>query len=205
MSSTSQDTDILNAILQTGGAFTSFTSATSQESFITQVILQGLTGIDDNSNSTTLFPGLTTSARVLQTEPNKFTYSAKADESFNFTISAIDNISLKATLKALNSGDELESASTDSLGKAVILHKAKSDIDLQLEVTAIGANKTGIFSVGLLSSLGSCVNTNTTISPNATTTAPPVQYTGGAKILVKMSGTQLGYLISIMAFMFISL
>jgi hypothetical protein len=200
--SSNQDPRILNAILKTGGAFTSFTSAVSQESFIAQVLLQGLTGIDASSNTTSLFPGLTTSALLSQTGSNTFSYSAKAGETFNFTITAIDAISLKATLSDTK-GTELASKTTNSTGVAVIVHTATSDVDLELVVTPAGTNTSGIFSVGLQSSLGICANTTipTNSTPTPSTTSPPVQFTGGA-VPSGNIGSGSGMFVSLLGFLF---
>lgn len=119
--SSNQDPRILRAILKTGGAFTSFISAASQDSFIAQVLLQGLTGIDASSNTTSLFPDLTTSALLSQTGANTFTYSAKAGETFNFTITAIDKMSLKATLRDSKGGSEIASKTANGTDVVVCI------------------------------------------------------------------------------------
>lgn len=205
MTSSAQDPLILSAILNTGGAFTSFTSAISQQSFISQVLLQGLTGIDGSSNTTTLFPGLTTSAALQKTGENSFTYSAEADETFNFTITAVDKISLKATLKDANTNKELTSKTTNTTGIAFIEYTAKSKTDLELVVEGTTTDTKGIFSVGLESELGPCqgngtIPSNGTTPSNATTTKPPVQYTGGASPVGEFSTT--GAMISIFGILF---
>ena len=51
VSAASQDSLILSAILKTGGTFSEFASPEAQDNFISQVLLQGITGMDATSNS----------------------------------------------------------------------------------------------------------------------------------------------------------
>lgn len=182
-----QDPNILNAVFKTGGTFTTFDDASSQEAFIAQVLLQGLTGSDSKGGSgISLLPGLSTASLLSQTGDSTFTYGAKAGENINFTITAISDITLKATLKDTKMNTDINSTTTDKLGEAVLKYSATADIDLGLVITATGGNASGIFEVGLLSSLQICANTttNTTTNKTAPTSTPTtVPFTGTGSLL----------------------
>jgi len=187
---TQQDPNILNAVFKTGGTFTTFDDANSQEAFIAQVLLQGLTGSDSKGGSgITLLPGLSTASLLSQTGASTFTYGAKAGENINFTITAISDITLKATLKDTKTNTDINSTTTDSLGEAVLAYSATADIDLGLVITATGGNASGIFEVGLLSSLQICANTTTNNKtvPSSTPTTVPFTGTGSLPSMGSLS------------------
>lgn len=187
-----QDPDILNAVFLTGGTFTTFDDAASQEAFIAQVLLQGLTGVDSKAGGgISLLPGLSTASLLSQTGGGTFTYGVKAGENINFTITAISDISLKATLRDTKTNTDINSTETDASGEGVLIYSATADIDLGLVVTATGENSSGIFEVGLLSSLQVCANTtvdNTTKPNNSTPPTVPLTGAGISGNVVSFSG-----------------
>ncbi|KAH0538540.1 hypothetical protein FGG08_004873 [Glutinoglossum americanum] len=148
-----QDKLILDAILKTGGIYSTISKPEAQESFIALVLLKGLTGIDDkgNSDNAPLLPGLSTASQLSPTGPNTFTYAAKAGETFNITVKAIDAIALHATLRDVKANTDIASQETSSTGVAFMKYTAASNMDVEVVVTA--SNKTtgnsSIFSVTL--------------------------------------------------------
>jgi len=176
-----QDIEILRAILQSGGVYATIDQASTQQAFVALALANGLTGLDAaGANATsTLLPGIST-AKFLQTGTNTFTYAAKAGETFNTTVEALDPIALTVTLRDVSAGTDIVSSRTNSTGFAVVGYTAQTAMDVEVVITAVNAS-TGIFSVGLNSSIPLSNTCNTTNTTN--TTAPPVAtpsvYTGG--------------------------
>jgi Mg-chelatase subunit ChlD len=183
--SQNQDVEILRAILQSGGIYATVDQASAQQTFITLALANGLTGIDATSanGSSTLLPGLATAKFLSQTGSNTFTYAAKAGETFNVTVTAIDPVALNVALRDVKANTDIKSNTTDSNGVAFLEYTAQSNMDIEVVVTSSNSSATGIFSVGLKSSIpfgNNCsipTNTSTPISPTASL---PAQYTGGA-------------------------
>ncbi|KAL1837205.1 hypothetical protein VTJ49DRAFT_4156 [Mycothermus thermophilus] len=152
--STQQNPEITTAILNSGGIFSTITSASDISKLVAQVLLNGLVG-EAGDEPTTLLPGLDTAGLLSQTSTNTFTYSAQAGESFNLTIKAIDDISLKVTLKD-SDGNELASAVTNDTGVAVVEQTIDADTVLSITVTGEGGATSGLFSVQISSSFDPC-------------------------------------------------
>lgn len=192
--SANQNRDVLASILSTGGIYATIDDASVQQAFTALILLNGLTGMDSSAtgSSKPLLDGLATAAFTTQTGSNTFSYAAKAGEAFNITVTAIDPIGLKVTLRG--GGNDIKSNTTSASGVASMQHTADSDADLEVVVTAANPSDSGIFSVGLRSALArsaNCTlttNTNITSTPNTTqptnrttsTISPPAQFTGGA-------------------------
>lgn len=171
-----QDIEILRAILQSGGVYATINQASTQQAFVALALANGLTGLDATSaNATsTLLPGIST-AKFLQTGTNKFTYAAQAGETFNITVEALDPIALMVTLRDVSANKDIISNTTDSTGVTVVGYTAQSRMDVEVVITATNSS-TGIFSVGLNSSIPLSATCNATSPP-----APkPSVYTGGA-------------------------
>lgn len=188
VNSENQEREILSAILNTGGIYATMNQADAQQTFIALALAHGLTGIDVGSGngSSNLLPGLATAAFLSQTGANTFTYAAKAGETINITVTAIDTIDLKVTLRDVNAGSDIKSNTTGSTGFTTLQYTANSATDLEAVITATNTSASGIFSVSLNSSIPLDINCN--ITGNGSTTQPsssptssqPAQYTGGA-------------------------
>lgn len=181
-----QDIEILRAILQSGGVYATIDQASTQQAFVALALANGLTGLDaNNANATsTLLPGIST-AKFLQTGTNSFTYAAQAGETFNVTVEALDPIALMVTLRDVSANSDIISNTTDSTGVTVVGYTAQSPMDVEVVITATNSS-TGIFSVGLNSSIplnATCNTTGNTTNTTNTTTSPthkPSVYMGGA-------------------------
>jgi Mg-chelatase subunit ChlD len=200
--SSNQNTEILRAILQSGGVYATVARAAAQQGFIALALANGLTGSDatGTNGSSTLLSGLDTAKFLSQTGSNTFAYAAKAGETFNVTVTAIDPIALKVTLRDVTANTDIQSNTTDATGVAFLEYTAKSATDLEVVVTATNGTS-GIFSVGLKSNIPLSDSCNITGSSNSTpstpTTSQPAQYTGGAGSTANLFG---GALLSILGF-----
>jgi len=172
-----QDSGITTAIIQSGGTFTTLTTAADASVFVAQALLNGLAG-PPRSGSVAILPGLKTAGLLSQTSSNTFSYTAQAGESLNITVTAIDPIDLTVTLRNEDTKADITSAATDSsTGVASIMHTPQDRSNLSIVVTATGGNVTsgGLFAVQLGSSLNPCTGnpiTNTTITPTHPTPTP---------------------------------
>ncbi|KIW67245.1 hypothetical protein PV04_06510 [Phialophora macrospora] len=173
-----QDVEILRAILQSGGIYATIDQASTQQAFVALVLANGLTNLDvAGVNATgTLLPGIST-AKFLQTGTNSFTYAAQAGETFNVTVEALDPIALMVTLRDVSANTDIVSNTTDASGIAVVGYTAPSAMDVEVVVVATNAS-TGIFSVGLNSSIP--LNETCNVTVTSPPTAQPSVYTGGA-------------------------
>ncbi|KAK3370427.1 hypothetical protein B0H63DRAFT_422217 [Podospora didyma] len=177
---TQQDPLIQRAIISTGGTFTTVKTAADVDKIAFMALKYGLVGPPHNTGSSIpLLPDLKTAALLVQTGFNRFTYTAQAGESFTLTVTAIDPVSLKATLKGPDNA-AITSAVTDPQTQAAVLkHTAPSSGVFILEVASSGAPATGLFEVQLGSSLDPCKKdsspvseTTSTITISSTTAAP---------------------------------
>jgi hypothetical protein len=212
--SSNQDRQILNAILHTGGSYALVDQAGTQQSFIPFMLSHGLTGIDANgaNGPVTLLPGISSAAFVSQSGSNTFDYSAKAGETFNVTVTAIDPNSLTVTLRDAKAKKDLATNTTDtSTQDAFLQYTATSDTDVEVIVSAANSSSDSLFSIGLKSSLSTNSNNNCTVpstSPNSTTVQPPstpsasqpVQYTGGATSVIERSHALFSIVLPIFGF-----
>jgi hypothetical protein len=152
---TAPPTELLEAVLKTGGVFSTIDSAEAQQSFIELIIARGATNIDGVGSNIggPLFQGVTvyglgSAARG----PATFTYHATAGKHLTFEIQTITGPALKAVLYDIRGSRELGNAVTDDKGKATILYEATADVDLQLTISAAAdaGDSTGVYSVKLL-------------------------------------------------------
>ncbi|KAL2124898.1 hypothetical protein VTJ04DRAFT_1263 [Mycothermus thermophilus] len=155
LDSPTQDPQITNAILATGGTFSSIYTANDVTVFVAQTLLNGLIG-GPSDDPVPLLPGLDTAGVLAQTSKNTFSYEAQSDEQFNLTVKAIDDLTLKVVITD-EDGTEIASAVTNSTGEAVIEHTASEKIKLTITVTSEDG-KTGLFSVQISSSFDPCTD-----------------------------------------------
>lgn len=169
----SSASDLLTAILDTGGIYSTITSDQAQEAFVNLVISHGLTGLDNASGSadgpTALFAGLAIASNVSSTSsPKVFTYSAQGGgEKLNFTIDALSGQTLDVKLRDTKSAKDVDTTTTDQSGHAELLYTASQAQELALEVSTTNVT-TGLFTVGFNSSLGR-INRNNPCKPTNTT------------------------------------
>lgn len=176
-SSEDQDIEILRAILESGGVYATIDQASTQSAFVALALANGLTGQDFTgiNATTTLLPGIST-AKFLQTGSNTFSYAAQAGETFNVTVEALDPIALSMTLRDTSSDKDIASNTTDGTGASFLGYTAASAMNISVTITATNGSS-GIFSVGLGSSIPLSDTCNITATP---TTTQPAVYTGGA-------------------------
>ncbi|KAK0748360.1 hypothetical protein B0T21DRAFT_447107 [Apiosordaria backusii] len=166
-----QDARITSAILRSGGTFTTVNTAEDTAKLVAQALLNGLVG-PPHTGSVPLLPGLKTAGMLSQTSLNTFSYAAQKDEAFNVTVTAIDNVSLKATLKEAGKNTEITSAVTDeTTGIALLEHTALSTGNYTIEVSPSGGSGSGLFAVQIGSSLDPC-KPSTQPNPSGTPIIP---------------------------------
>jgi hypothetical protein len=206
--SSNQNREILSAILDSGGIYATIGRASAQQTFLSLVLAHGLTGIDASgvNSSSTLLPGLATAAFFSQTGANTFTYKAKAGETFNITVAAIDPIDLKATLRDVKTNTDIKSSTTGKTHVAFLGYTAKSDMDVEVVVTATNTGTAGIFSIGLNSSIPFTDNCNITSNssstqpPSSPTSSQPPLFTGGAVSVLEGSSNLFAVFFSVFCF-----
>jgi von Willebrand factor type A domain len=199
LDATLQDETILQAILQTGGTYATIDTPAAQQGFIALVLSHGLTGSDAGSGGKdVLLPGLSTAALLSQKSPNTFTYGARAGETFNVTVTSLESVALKATLRDVAGKKDISSANTNSSGIAFLKYTSKVAADLEIIVEGTNSTSNGTFSIGIQSSIPiqNCTISHNTTSTNTTTTntSTPVVthtpiYTGGASAIVGISNS----------------
>lgn len=187
--------DLLQAILRTGGTYSSFATADAIQSFLFLMLSNGLTASDHSATAEqALLPGITV-AKLSGNQAVAFTYAAQASEDLIFTFESLSSQVLDGELKDA-SGKSLGSNSTDGITPASIAYTAQSAGDLTFEVKSTVADE-GVFQVSLNSSFGisGCNltdtpnptnNTNGTTTggptPTPTSTGPPFVTAAAAKI-----------------------
>lgn len=209
-----RDTDLLTAILSTGGIHSSINTPEAQQYFVNLVAGRGPTELDGASvsNGTApLLPGLTTSGLIsAATGVSKFTYFGAAGEKLNFTISSQSNQVLNCTIVEAGTLQLLASSSTTSTSPAYMELDLTKDTDLELSIQALtNGSSQGVYSIGMNSSLPfiNCYANTTTNSttPPSTPSTPPT-YTGGAGSLMSTShGVLSGVFFTIMCSIFMML
>ena len=197
----------MRAIVESGGIYATVDQATSQQTFIAAALANGLTGIDagSGSGSSTLLSGLATGKLLSPTSPNTFTYAVKAGETVNVTVTAVDNLALKVTLRDAKASKDINSTKTDSLGVAFLEYASQTSTDLEVVVGATNNTASGVFSIGLKSSLplnGSCnITGNGTVGPATPTAFRPARFTGGAaSVVLGVSANVFGAFVSVLGF-----
>ena len=150
-------TELITAILKTGGFFGTINSAEAQASFVDGVIARGSTNINGISSSLggPLFPGVTVYGLTPAIgEPQAiFTYHAAAGENLSIETHAITGPPLNVTLHNVNVSADSAILRTDTQGLAKIVYAAKENVSLELAVAnsgiASGNLTSGLFSVDL--------------------------------------------------------
>jgi Mg-chelatase subunit ChlD len=192
-----QDSRITTAIIRSGGTFTTLNTAGDASLFVAQALLNGLTG-PPRSGSVAILPGLNTAGLLSQTSPSTFSYAAQAGESINVTVTAIDSVALKVTLRNGDTNTDIKTATTNSGGVAFLEHTTQERSNLNIVVTANGGASSGLFAVQLGSSLNPCngnstgnttlpTPTGTRAGPRPTSTLMP--FTGAASLMIGGSQT----------------
>lgn len=203
-------TDLLTAILSTGGIHSSINSAEAQQYFVDLVAARGPTELDGGAGSkhgAPLLPGLKTSGLISEAASATFTYFGQAGEKLNFTIESLSNQELKSTLSGGN--QVLKTAKTNSDGVATMLLNLTKETKLKLVIEALsnGTSK-GVFSVAFNSSIpfSNCHSTiNSTNSTNTThhqPTLPPTFISGSSRIMLTSEGVMTGISIAILGLWF---
>ena len=203
-----QNPEIVNAIVESGGIYATVNQATAQQTFIAAALANGLTGIDatGGNGSSTLLSGLATAKFLSQTGSNTFAYGAKAGETVNVTVTAIDDLALSVTLRDVKASTDIGSNTTNSSGIAFLEYTAQTSTDLEVVVSATNGSASGIFSVGLKSSIplsDSCnITSNGTVGlPSTPTASTPAQFTGAAdSVLSGLPVNVFGALFSVLGF-----
>ena len=154
-SAESQDAGIVTSIIKSGGTFSTVKTAEDVPKLVAQALLNGLVG-PPHTGSIPLLPGLQTAALLTQTSLNTFSYLAQSGEAFNITVTSIDPVSLKVTLKDAATGIEITSSVTDGSGVAFVKHTAPSTMNITIEVASNAGPASGLFTVQLGSSLDPC-------------------------------------------------
>ncbi|KAF1808605.1 hypothetical protein P152DRAFT_405120, partial [Eremomyces bilateralis CBS 781.70] len=189
--------EVLSAILNTGGIFRTVDTDSAQQAFISTVLANGLTTSDGGTDvSSILISGLSIAASSNSNGPNTFTYTGTAGEKINITITALEKQTLDGSIRDA-SGTELTTGSINAAGVAALTLDLVNDGPLSVLVSA--ASGSGLFTIGLNSSLGvsNCTlvppvtngtsggggGNNATVTPSAhlpTATGKPPQFTGAA-------------------------
>lgn len=199
-----QDSRITSAILSSGGTFTTVNTAEDTSKLVAQALLNGLVG-PPQTGSVPLLPGLKTAGMLSQTSLTSFSYAAQSGEAFNVTVTAIDNIPLKATLKQAGQTSEIKSAVTDTTtGIALLEYTAFSTGNYTIEVSSASGSKSGLFAVQIGSSLDPCKPSNSTVPlPSGTGAIPSptasTVFTAGAVPMGGNAALQMGVGLSLMA------
>lgn len=144
---------LLTAILNTGGRYGTISNAAGQQSFINSVLLNGLTGNDNGSGASVLYPDVAIAGRVSSTESQTYSYTAQPGEKLNFTVLALSGQTLDLTLRDAKASTDIAKASTDAKGRGSLIYDATSTIDLGLVISTTNTTS-GLYTVGVNSSLG---------------------------------------------------
>lgn len=144
---------LLTAILDTGGRYGTISNAAGQQSFINSVLLNGLTGNDNGSGSSVLYPDVAIAGRVSSTESQTYSYTAQPGEKLNFTVLALSGQALDLTLRDAKASTDIKKASTDVKGRGGLTYDATSTIELGLVISTTNTTS-GLYTVGVNSSLG---------------------------------------------------
>jgi Mg-chelatase subunit ChlD len=198
-----QDTEILRAVLESGGIYATIDRPSAQQTFVAAALANGLTGIDSlnaTNGSAILIPGLATAGTLSQVGSNAFTYAALPGETFNVTITALDPVALSVTLRDVATQADLATNVTDRKGVAFLEYTAPTgsadSVDIEILVAATNSTNGGIFSVDLKSSIPISEDCDIPTSDNSSTVGPEV-YTGGATA-ASAGKIELGVIVSVL-------
>ncbi|KAH7397132.1 hypothetical protein BKA66DRAFT_594409 [Pyrenochaeta sp. MPI-SDFR-AT-0127] len=173
---TSVPTELLEAVLRTGGVFSIIDSAEAQQSFIELIIARGPTNIDSigANNGGPLFQGVTVYGLASAARgPDIFTYHAKSGQSLTFEIQTTGGATLDVALYDVRQSQELAREATNDQGRATIVYDAATDMELELSILTTATNATSLYSVKLVATPPQGSNsTSTCDTPNGSTCQP---------------------------------
>lgn len=208
------DADLLQAILKTGGSYTSFETADAIQSFLFLMLSNGLTASDQSANTDQpLLPGITVAKLTGGQNAVSFGYAAQAGEALVFTVESLSKQPLDAELTDASGASAGKNSTAGAAGKpAQIAYTAASAGNIKLVVSTTSTAE-GVFQVSLNSSLGisGCnlttvpnnstgtgTNGSTTVTPptpTPTKTQPPF-VTAGASKLATAGFSVVGFLLA---------
>jgi hypothetical protein len=162
--------DLLQAILKTGGTYSSFDEARNIEPWLFLLLGNGLTAADHSvATDQPLLSGITV-AKLSGGQPVAFSYAAQPAEKLVFTFESLSKQALDGELQDA-SGKTITKNSTGK-GEATLTYEATDAASLKFVVTSTNSTAEGVFQASLNSSLGiSGCNLNTT-GPATNTTTP---------------------------------
>ncbi|KAI7288332.1 hypothetical protein KC343_g2789 [Hortaea werneckii] len=168
----SQPPAVINAILGSGGVYSTINDANAQTAFIDLVLSRGLTAAEGSNNGLdSLVSGLEI-ATSADASGRSFRYSAQSNETLTFTITSVTAGALDVVLRDGN-GNELGSTTVASSGSGSIDASIPSAGDLQLAVVAEDTSSDAIFTVTVDSDLGIASGiSNCTVPSNETSSVP---------------------------------
>ncbi|KAH6690606.1 hypothetical protein F5X68DRAFT_260012 [Plectosphaerella plurivora] len=172
--STSNALEVKEAILQTGGTYSTFQEAESIQPWLYLLLSNGLTAGDSNaSKEQPLLSGITV-AKISGTDAVSFSYAASQGEKLVFTVESLSQQDLDVALSK-SGGSEIGKNSSTATEPAELTYEASGSETLLLSVTAVGSTTEGVFQVSVNSSLGlSGCNLNQT-KPSTNTTSVPTR------------------------------
>ncbi|KAI7082509.1 hypothetical protein KC356_g8297 [Hortaea werneckii] len=168
----SQPPAVINAILKSGGVYSTINDANAQTAFIDLVLSRGLTAADTSNNGpNSLVSGLEIAASA-DASGRSFRYGAQSNEALTFTITSVTAGALDVVLLDGN-GNELGSTTVASSGSGSIDASIPSAGVLQLAVVAEDTSSDAIFTIIVDSDLGIASGIfNCTVPPNETSSVP---------------------------------
>lgn len=168
----SQPPPVINAILESGGVYSTINDASAQTAFVDLVLSRGLTAAESSNNGpNSLVSGLEIAASA-DASGRTFSYSTQRSEALTFTITSVTAGALDVVLRDGN-GEELGSTSVASSGSGTIDASIPSAGDLQLAVVAEDTSSDAIFTITVDSDLGIASGiSNCTVSLNKTSSGP---------------------------------
>jgi hypothetical protein len=146
-----QDGDVLGAIMHSGGQYSTVFSATTANSFVNLVLVNGLTENDNPSGTQSqLLGGLSVSRFISGSDTVTVTYDARDNEIIDFTVESVDAGTLD--IQAVLNGKVVDESSTlYSSGYLSVSTKDSGKVDIK--VKANGAPQDSIITVGATSNL----------------------------------------------------
>lgn len=168
-STTSLPSDLLAAVLRTGGVFATIDSAEAQRSFTQLVLAHGATNIDSitSNDGGPLFLDVTVVALTSAQSPDVFTYHATAGQNLTFKTEAITSGALNVTLHDVRASRDLSTVATNAQGVSNIVYQAPMDVDLELIVTTATGAPSNSTAAGLYSVQLQLTNTSSPSSPGS--------------------------------------
>jgi hypothetical protein len=151
--STANALEVKEAILQTGGTYSTFQEAESIQPWLYLLLSNGLTAGDSNSSKEQpLLSGITV-AKISGADAVLFSYAASQGEKLVFTVESLSQQNLDVSLSK-SGGSEIGKNSTTATDPADLSYQASGSETLLLSVSAVGSTADGVFQVSVNSSLG---------------------------------------------------